>query len=1031
MRYIVLGIVFAFLASLIPRHSSSQIFGLVLGLLLAQLLSLKKRIATLEKFLLKIPEPSSISDQNKSNASRQEPLPGSEQDIQSPPDYRSDSKQKKDIPCCKEDQVIDSGKYPPSHSERHSEHIDAFKLQQEDISSQNRASYTGPENPRNLFSNNIKTVAGHLKTFFTTGNVVLKIGIIIIFFGVSFLLKYAAQKNLFPIEFRLTAVVAAAVTMLATGWSMRNRISRNYGLVLQGGGIGILYLTVFAASKLYNLLPGTLSLLIMIMLVALSGALAVIQDARSLAISGITGGFIAPVLMSTGSGSHVMLFSYYALLNCGILGIAWFKAWRELNLVGFTFTFIISVFWGSRYYKPEFFSTTEPFLILFFLFYVAISVLFAHRQPLNIKGFIDGPLVFGLPLVFFGLQSSMVHNMEYGLAITAILLGLFYVVLATILWQRLLEEMRMLTEAFIAMGVVFGTIAIPLALDSKWTSTAWALEGGAMVWVGTRQNRLLARLFGILLQFGAGVAFIFATSYLYGYLELAHYPVSRYTAFPSHSMIFINQFYLGCVFIAVAGLFSSYYMTCKRDKLRKWELFFYLPLLLWGLVWWFGGGFYEIYHNFFNHSQYNAFMLYSTVSCQLMSMIAVRLKWYQLFCSMMGFLPFMLCSLVLELFDLFGHSHIFANWGGVVWVAAFVVQYRLLWRYDQYLSDENFISCSYRTVDTFNSHYFYENTDRPGSVYRMFGKNSLETEKTSGGYLLVIYGVIKKMIPWWHIITMWLLIFIVSHETAWVVRQFLGTPDYSIIWSKISWGIMPALFILLLIQKGSLLKWPIVKHAGYYLNQGIFVPAICMVLWVLQSSFYHGDPAPLKYIPFLNPLELAQIFVLVVLSISALSFKASLCSPMLTGKISSEPTDRNLCSNRFEISFLRADVAIAILSILIFIWLNFVTARIIHFYFDVPFDYYDLNRAVVFQAAISILWGVISLCTTSWAARTARRKVWFCGAFLLALLVLKLFIVDLSGIKTIARIVSFLAVGGVMLIIGYISPLPPDGQKGA
>jgi len=133
----------------------------------------------------------------------------------------------------------------------------------------------------------------------------------------------------------------------------------------------------------------------MICLVALTGALAVLQDSKSLAIFGIVGGFMAPVLMSTGSGSHVMLFSYYALLNAGILFIAWFRAWRELNVLGFIFTFVVSAFWGHQYYQPAYFATTEPFLILFSV-YVAISILFAHRQPPKLKGFVDGPLVFRL-----------------------------------------------------------------------------------------------------------------------------------------------------------------------------------------------------------------------------------------------------------------------------------------------------------------------------------------------------------------------------------------------------------------------------------------------------------------------------------------------------------------------------------------------------------------------------------------------------------------------------------------------------------
>jgi uncharacterized membrane protein len=98
-----------------------------------------------------------------------------------------------------------------------------------------------------------------------------------------------------------------------------------------------------------------------------------------MAVTGIVGGFLAPVLMSTGSGSHVALFSYYAVLNLGIVGISWKKAWRELNVVGFYFTFVIAAVWGGRYYRPRYFSSTEPFLILFFLYYVAISLMYSLR----------------------------------------------------------------------------------------------------------------------------------------------------------------------------------------------------------------------------------------------------------------------------------------------------------------------------------------------------------------------------------------------------------------------------------------------------------------------------------------------------------------------------------------------------------------------------------------------------------------------------------------------------------------------------
>ena len=79
-----------------------------------------------------------------------------------------------------------------------------------------------------------------------------------------------------------------------------------------------------------------------------------------------TGGFLAPELASIGSGSHVVLFSYYAVLNLGVLGIARYRAWRELNLLGFMATFIVGALWGGRFYRPEYLLTVELFLVLFF-----------------------------------------------------------------------------------------------------------------------------------------------------------------------------------------------------------------------------------------------------------------------------------------------------------------------------------------------------------------------------------------------------------------------------------------------------------------------------------------------------------------------------------------------------------------------------------------------------------------------------------------------------------------------------------------
>ena len=147
-----------------------------------------------------------------------------------------------------------------------------------------------------------------LVEFCTTGNVVAKLGVVILFFGVAFLVRFAAEAGLLPIEYRLMGVTAGAMVMLAVGWRLR-RSRPDFAMAVQGGAVGILYLTIFAAFRLYDLLPAAAALALMLVVVGLSGALAVLQNQVSLAVLGTTGGFLAPILASTGSGSHVSLFS--------------------------------------------------------------------------------------------------------------------------------------------------------------------------------------------------------------------------------------------------------------------------------------------------------------------------------------------------------------------------------------------------------------------------------------------------------------------------------------------------------------------------------------------------------------------------------------------------------------------------------------------------------------------------------------------------------------------------------------------------
>lgn len=631
-------------------------------------------------------------------------------------------------------------------------------------------------------------ITAKVKAFFTEGNVVLRVGLLVLFFGVAFLLKYAADRGVLPIELRLLGVALGGMALLGFGWRQRTSKS-GFALLAQGGGIGIIYLTVFAAFKIYELLPSPLTFVLMLGLVAASTALALLQDSSPMALFGAAGGFLAPVLLSDGSGNHVALFSYYALLNSGILAVSWFRAWRSLNLLGFIFTLGIGAAWGLHSYQPQHFATAEPFLILFFLMFNAIGVLFAFRQPPNLRGYVDGTLIFGTPVICFSLQAGMVHDMPHGLAFSALAMSIFYIVLARWLWnqgnERLRQGMRTLTEAFLALGVVFVTLAVPLALSGRWTAVTWAMEGAALVWVGIRQHRFLARSSGFLLQFGAGLFF----------LAGHHYRLDR-------SMALLNGQYLGAAIIALSAFFASWQLY-KADNLRPCERWNHLPLFFWACLWWFCAGFNEIDRHVDFHVVRTANLVFTALSCAVLSRLAARLHWKSAAWPSLA-LPVFMAFMALAM--LFWSGRLLTNLGWLAWPLAFVLLHDCLRQ----------------------------------------GRGLLRP------HCLTIN----------HVIGFLLLTFMLASESGWLMRQLAGHKG---VWNLIVRGLIPAGMILLVHSRRLQAFWPLSDYPAAYQKTASAILSAQLCLWLLAGSFGSaGNAAPLPYIPLLNPLELSQMAVVLV-----------------------------------------------------------------------------------------------------------------------------------------------------------------------
>ncbi|MES1153397.1 MAG: DUF2339 domain-containing protein, partial [Rhodanobacter sp.] len=321
--------------------------------------------------------------------------------------------------------------------------------------------------------------------------------------------------------------------------------------------------------------PPLAAFALLVVLVAGVGLLAVLQEALALAVLGLLAGFLAPILTSTGHGSHVALFSYYAVLNLAILGIAWKRSWRVLNLLGFVATFGIGSAWGVLQYRPELFASTEPFLILNFLFYLAIPLLYLHRAAPDRRKLIDGCLLFGNPLLSLLLQAALLQWRGQPLAFSALAAAVIYVAVAWSIRGR--DNFGILRDAWAVLAIAFATLAVPLALSASLTGSIFALEGAGLIWLGLRQQRRLSRWSGVALQLAAAMA-----------LAIGHSDSA-----PMLATAWLDRDFIGALILVAAAFASAaFYARLGTDAvLQRWTA---VLLYGWGLCWWLGASWSEI-----------------------------------------------------------------------------------------------------------------------------------------------------------------------------------------------------------------------------------------------------------------------------------------------------------------------------------------------------------------------------------------------------------------------------------------------------
>ena len=757
----------------------------------------------------------------------------------------------------------------------------------------------------------------------TGGNTIARVGLVVLFIGLAFLLKYAVEHSLIPPELRVGAVALAGVALLVIGWRLRTKRA-GYALGLQGGGVAVLYLVVFAAYRLYHLIPGSAAFVLLAAIAVFSAFLAIAQDALVLAIFGTGGGFLAPILASTGQGSHVALFSYYLVLNVGIALVALKKSWRSLNIMGFLFTFFIGLAWGWKFYQPEYFATTEPFLVAFFLLYVAIAILHARPDAPDLRRAVDGTIVFGVPLGAFGIQAALMRGDDLGMAYSCVAASALYLALTAALKRSKNERFGALAECFLALGVIFATLAIPFALDERWTSAFWALEGAGIVWVSLRQGRRVGTAFGVLLQIAAGVEFGLA-------YRTAGYP-------------WLDATFIGAFIIALAGCMTSRVMG-RASKVAVPSV---VPgvAFVWGIAWWLYAARHDIEQFMAFDLREPAMVAVLAATSHVFSHIARRVEWREARWPALALPVALVLAFALQFVD---KGHLFGALGWAAWIFALVSLAEALYHH------EKFAWPAYRSV-----------------------MHTLSA--------LLVAGIVAVELHWY--------------------AALYAAPHGA--WTIAAYALGPCVVLMLVSARRADTAWPVRDNLHAYRVGAGLTLAVSLLAWSVVANITHdGRSDPLPYMPIVNALDLAHIAVILCVTSLVMAWRRSNLDPL---------------------EDLRQPARIVVAAIA-FLWLNAILLRSIHHYAGVPYILGPMLASKLVQASLSIFWTGLALAVMLFATRKAGRVVWITGAALLGVVVIKLFVLDLSHVTGVARIVSFIAVGVLMLLVGYFAPVPPRARE--
>ena len=300
-----------------------------------------------------------------------------------------------------------------------------------------------------------------------------KVGIVTLVLGIGFFVKYAIDQEWINEIGRVGIGLFTGGLIIGIAHKLKSKY-HVFSSILVGGGISVFYITITLAFREYMLFSQTAAFIMLIVITIFSVLLSLLYDRKELAIFSLLGGFAAPLMISTGAGNYIVLFTYILILNTGMLVVSFIKKWRVIGIICYALTLIFFWGWLLFSYKNQFFNVSLFISLFFIQFY--ILALFDHFKSGKKISVYHVFLILTNNLSAFAAYLYVIDDYSSNIrGLITISLAIVNAVVMVILFRKSSID-RNLIYLIIAIVLSFVSLAIPIQLKGHVITMFWAAE---------------------------------------------------------------------------------------------------------------------------------------------------------------------------------------------------------------------------------------------------------------------------------------------------------------------------------------------------------------------------------------------------------------------------------------------------------------------------------------------------------------------------------------------------------------------------